>query len=164
MKTLLSLVVAVCALVTANAQGTRFYVTNNLADSNHIAITRPFVLESVTLSTTNSLTPTIVRLIDGYMLRTNAAYTNYTSYLTNRTYSYVTSLGTTNTGTNSVLYYQANVVAASTTAVAEPTATMVVTSLEPVTFVPLAPIPFTKFLTLSNDQDGVNVVVGYRLP
>lgn len=164
-KLIYSLIAVVTLALTVSTEATQYYATNNLAPSNHVILTvsSPITVSSITLSTTN-VTPTLVRLIDGYRLQTNAAYTNYTTYTTNRVSSYVTSLGTTNLQTNTVLFYQANAVAASTTAVAEPLVALTVSSVAPVTVTPSLPWQFSKFLTLSNDLQGVNAVISYVSP
>ena len=136
--------------------------TNNVAAGAHTIITNSsVVLDSITLFTTNA-TPTLVYLYDGALLSTNAAWTNYTSYVTNLVYSYVTSLGTTNTGTNSVLYVQANPHAAATINV-EPLVSLVVPANgDLVTYTPPTPLVFSKSLVLSNSLIGVSGTISYR--
>jgi hypothetical protein len=162
MKKILLLIGAILSLSTiAQAQGLSYYTTNNLAASNHVTVPTPAIVHQVYLTTTNT-TPTLVYLIDGYRLKTNAAYTNFTTTTTTEVVEYITSLGTTNAYTNTVIQTAANPVAASTTTVGTPIAVIPVTSTLPVTFTPTYPLQFTSFVTLTNDAAGVNAVISYR--
>jgi hypothetical protein len=159
MKKILLLIGAILSFAQANAA--QFFVTNNLAASFHTLTAVPAIVDVVTLTTTND-TATIVYLVDGWQLQTNAAYTNFTTTTTTEVVAYVTSLGTTNNYTNTVIQTAANPVAASTTAVAAPIAAITVTKNQPAVFTPTYPLQFTKFIALTNNAAGVNAVISYR--
>lgn len=148
-------------VLTASAQN--YYVTNNLAASNHtvISVSSPVKTTSITLFSTNTAA-TLVYLFDGYLIRTNAAYTNYTAALSDVVSTVITSSGSTNLFTNSVWTTSANAVAAANVA-ATPLASIVVPpNSDPVTY--QIPYTFTKFLNVSNNLAGLSFVLSYRTP
>lgn len=160
-------ILGICAatLTSSFAQaGSSYFVTNNLTASARSLITGTFLLESITLTTTNTV-PTVVRLYDGDTTYITQAYTNYVSYTTNIISTYISVLGTTNTMTNTVLWngLTGHALATNNT----PVIAAVVANpgtLPVVTWTPTTAIPFVNKLTLSNDAAGLNVIVRYRLP
>jgi hypothetical protein len=159
-KLLINLFAAVALIVNVSAATTAIA---NQAATNAVIVNAPLVLDSITLYSTNT-TPTIVYLFDGAITNVTAAWTNYTTYTTNQTYSYINSLGTTNLQTNTTLYVQANAHAAATNN-STPLASFVVpASGGLVTFTPPIPLTFASKLTLSNNLIGVSGVVSYRSP
>lgn len=143
------------------------FATNNLAATNNVLITGAFVLQSMTIFTTND-TPTLIRIYDGDTTKVTTAWTNYTSYTTNYVTTWLTSTGTTNTSTNTYIYTLATPNAAATNA-NDVRISAVVDKLTPYTFNP-AQIPgaylstFNSKLTLSNDLAGVGAIIQYRTP
>ena len=169
MKYILGLIAAVAMVVTSNAA---VYSTNNLASGTHVVLpSTPIHLQSITLWTTNTIAPTIVKLYDGYVVRTNTAYTNYTVALSSVVSTYITSTGTTNTLTNSVWTTTANPVAAGNVTT-DPILTIVVptASVGPVTW-PVnnsngtaASVVFSRWLIATTDQTGISFVASYFAP
>jgi hypothetical protein len=138
------------------------FSTNNLAAGNHFLISGANVLQSLVLSTTND-TPTQVLVYDGAITNITAAWTNWTSYTTNVVYSYLTSTGTTNTVTNTVVFPVINPHAAATNNTV-PIIAGVVTKQTPFVLTPPGGTIFTSRVTLSNNAAGVNAIVLYRNP
>lgn len=161
MKYIVLLFAIVSLSLTSSLAATR--ATNNVAAGAHTLVTNAVVvLDSITLWSTNTV-PTLVYLYNGSTLYTNAAYTNYTTYVTNIVQPYITSTGTTNQMTNTTLWVQANPVAAVTGGAAQPLATLVVPANNiATTFEPPIGITFNKALVLSNALTGVSGVVSYR--
>lgn len=139
------------------------YVETNLAATNKILVNAPIVLEQLTAYSTNQNVTTLY-LLDGYYTTTNAAWTNYTSAITNVVTTYVTSTGVTNSLTNAVYKTFANPHAASTA----------VTPTLRAYMVPGAPtggtsiiqindsLVFGQRLTVSNSSAGLNILLQYR--
>lgn len=151
---LLSLVASL-AIHGATAVGTITTATNTYVT------TSPIVLNTITLYCTNTA-PSLVYLIDGYMLKTNAAYTNYTAAITAVVTTYVTTTGITNTFTNNV--YKTTT---SEHAAANITPTPSITILVPASSVPItlsANVPFGQRLSLSNASAGLSYFINYKTP
>lgn len=160
MKKFLVSLFAVVSILTASAATS---VISNQSATNAVIVNDSIVLDGITLYSTNA-TPTIVYIFDGDISVVTAAWTNYTSYATNQVYEYITSLGTTNTSTNSYLYVSA-VAHAAATNTAVPLATIVVPANSiTTTFAPPIPLTFASKLTLSNNLTGLSGVVSYRNP
>jgi hypothetical protein len=164
-KYLVISLVFLASLFTAQAQltaGQQIFATNNLTAGAGIMINEGVTVNQLQLYSTN-LTPTIVRLYDGWYVYTNAAFTNYTTYLTNIVTTYTNTTGTTNTFTNSVLFSAAAVTAASTNNNTPP----IVSFIVPANNVPITingPFQFSQKLTLSNNLTGLSGVILYHQP
>jgi hypothetical protein len=136
--------------------------TDMVATNTDSIISQAAVLTKLTLWTTNTTTPSIVRLYDGYRLQTNTAYTNYTVARTAEVRTWITSTGTTNNHTNWVYKTTANPVAAATV-VNTPTATITVpTGGELLTITD--DISLARRLSISNSAPGLNYIFEYRNP
>lgn len=162
-KLFLSLIIGLTASVAnINAAVVSGSMLATNADS---VVSTPLVITKLTLWSTNTTTPSIVYLYDGWTLQTNTAYTNYTSARTAVASTYVTTTGVTNSFTNYVFKTTANPVAAATV-VNNPTATFVVpTSGELLTIDnEEAGLIFGRQLSISNSADGLNYVIQYRSP
>jgi len=112
-KLFIFLIVLVVSLFTSRAAVGITTMSDNI---NWICLTNSAHLESVTFFSTNS---GMVFLTDhstnSYDLRyTNGAYTNITIYITNLVNNYVTSTGTTNYFTNTVLWTAKSAMPAAT--------------------------------------------------
>lgn len=162
MKKLFIVLVSLGLVVSAKAES--FFATNNLAAStNHFLIQGPALVSKILLSTTND-TPTIVKLYDGFPYIINTAWTNYVTYTTNITTSYITSTGTTNEVTRTVVQVAPQVNAAATNS-QPPLLTFSVDKLNPVEFsVPGNTVIFSRRVTLDNSLIGVNAAIQYRSP
>ncbi len=139
------------------------YITNNLAASNHTVFASAKLIESITLSTTNTTADTIVRLYDGYTTYTNAEYTRPLKYSTNIVTSYITSTGVTNQMTNTSLYVTTETVAAGSGA-SPVVAAIVIPAGETITFTPTTSMLIANRLTLSNNLAGTTAIITYRNP
>lgn len=138
------------------------FATNNLAAStNHTILTSPFVLESITLWSTNT-SPTTVKFYDNWATATNSAWTNLVVSVGTSVTNFVTSSGVTNTFTNTVQKITSTAHAA---AVVVPTPILTVTVPASGTLVTLDdPIFFTKRLTLDVSATGLSFNMNYRNP
>jgi hypothetical protein len=163
MKFLKNIVLLLVTSASILAQSS-YYSATNLAATNTVAVNSPALLESIILTSTNTL-PTLVQLFDGNLTYTTGAYTNYISYTTNVVSTYISVLGTTNTMTNTVLWNQLDPHAAATNNRTASLALMVnPASQAAVTYTPPTAIVFSSKINLSNNLAGVNVVLRYRLP
>jgi hypothetical protein len=143
------------------------YITNNLTAFSHLVLSnQPIVLQSITLWTTNTAAPTLVKFYDGHLITTNTAYTNYTAARTAVVSTYITSTGSTNTLTNYVWKTSANAVAAANTS-RNPILTIVVPTAAngPITF-PVddtdPSVIFSRFVVVSNDATGLSFSATYK--
>lgn len=159
MKTLITFIAAVVLFTTSSLAATA--TIDNQVATNAVIVDDNIVLDSVTLYTTNT-TPTLVYIYDGAIEKITGAYTNYTTYITNRVSSYITSLGTTNLHTNSVLFVQSQANAAATNAATPVISIVVPANSEVYTFTPTTPMVFSSNLTISNNLAGVSGIVSYR--
>ena len=158
MKKLIALIgLAVC--LSANAQSL-FFSTNNMATGLRTLVNRAVTLQSLAVTaTTNQL----IYLYDGASTYVTAAYTNYTTFVTNQVTTFVSvQTGITNTYTNTVLYSQATLVAAATNATPPLLTLNVGANTAPLVF--STPLQFTRYLNLSNSVGGTTLVIGYDLP
>lgn len=159
MKKLITLFALAVTVLTANAQ--LYYATNNLAAGSHtVRIGTPIDTIQITAWNTNQA-PTLVYLFNGYLVNTNAAYTNYTGARTAVITTQINSTGSTNLYTNYVWKTTANPVAAAEVA-ATPIASFVVGGTNAISVVDI-PLSFTRHLTVSNSQAGLNFLLEYRL-
>lgn len=159
MKNIKSLIL-IAALTSVSMFAGTAVGSNKSAGRTEAVFTGPTVMQTVSLWSTNTV-PTIVRLYDGNIVWTNAAYTNVTVYTTNLVSTYTNSVGTTNTFTNTTVYSSMAVVAANTNNASTPIVTLVCPANNvPITFD--APLTIGRFLTLSNDQTGLSYVITYR--
>lgn len=157
MKKLLALLGLTLAL-NANAQ--RFYVTNGMAAGLRVIIPQAVTLQSLQITGTSN---TIVRLYDGPTTNVTAAYSNYTTFVTNRVSSFVSvQTGLTNTVTNTVLYTLVQAVAAATNDVSPVLTLNIGANTAP--FIFDSPITFTRGVNVSNNLGGITMVVNYDLP
>lgn len=158
MKKLILIVGLILAgITTSKAQS--YYATNNLAASNHVILTVPAHLTEISVWST-SLSPSLVYLFDGFMIKTNTAYTNYTASLVDVVTTTITSTGTTNIMTNTVWQSVANPVAAANTA-AIPLVSLVVPANSVVATYPLR-ATFVENVKLSNSLTGASALIKYR--
>jgi hypothetical protein len=135
-----------------------------LATNVDSVATTPLVITKVTMWSTNTTTPSIVYLYDGWRLQTNTAYTNYTAARTAQVTSYITTTGLTNLMTNYVYKTTANAVSAGS-AVQTPTATFIVPANSVAApFVFDETLNFGQRLSLSNSAAGLDYVIEYRSP
>lgn len=157
------LLIALIGLASIVASKAAIVTGSDMAATNTDSIvTTPLVTTKMTFWTTNTTTPSIVRLYDGYRLQTNSAYTNYTVAATAVATTYVTTTGVTNSFTNTVLKTTSNPVAAATV-ITEPTLTIVVpTGGELLTLDDS--LVFGKRLSISNSAAGLNYAIQYRSP
>lgn len=93
------------------------------------------------------------------IVRTNTAFTNWTTYSTNVVLTWLTSGGTTNSVTNTALYTAPVVVAASTNIAVTPVITLAAPG-DGIIAYPVR-IPITQNLVVSNSHAG-SVVVTYK--
>lgn len=160
MKKLLIIGLTLVSCLVANAST---FSTNNLAAStNHTILTTPFKLESITLFSTN-LTPTIVKLIDGWVVSTNTAFTNYVQFSSNVVSSVITSTGVTNQYTNTVLMIDPVITAATTNGSPYVQKTIVVPGNNTLITVQ-GPISFSRRLTVDSSLTGLSFVMEYSSP
>jgi hypothetical protein len=161
MKKLLLIIGLVALTLNVNAQ--RYYATNSLAAGDHQVLgpSSPIVMSEITVYGTNAA-PVLIHLYDGWLINTNAAYTNYTAALTDVVSTVITSSGSTNTFTNSVWKTTANAVAAGNVQ-ATPVATLLVPATPDAQTYQL-PLVFAKGLHVSNSTAGLSFVVKYRNP
>lgn len=162
MKKFLSIVLG---LLAVNASAATYIGSNLAASTNIAATTTPIVLTSIQLSTTND-TPVIVEFLDGGPTTVIPQYTSYSTYTTNLVNEHITSTGTTNVVTNTVVYVYATVNDAVTNETSAKI-TLMVDKYNPVTFVPpsyVTGVIFSEKLTLQTSAAGVNAVVRYRNP
>lgn len=157
------LIALLSLLVCTSVYSQQYYVESNLAATNKTLIATPLVLEQLTAYSTNANVTTLY-LLDGYYTTTNAAWTNYTSAVTNVVTTYITSTGITNSLTNAVYKTFPNPHAASTA----------VTPTLRAYQIPGAPtggtsiiqindsLVFGQRMTVSNSSAGLNILVQYR--
>lgn len=166
MKKLLFLVGLTVSLVTMQAETVTG--SNLTAGHSRAVVATPCVLQSISLWTTNR-TPTIVRLFDGDVVYTNAAFTNITTYVTNITTTYTNSVGTTNSFTDTTVYSAATVTAANTNNPSTSVVAIIVPASgtdnvagQAITY--NVPISIGRYLTISNNLTGVSYLLNYRKP
>ncbi len=156
MKKLLLLI----GLLAINANAQLFYVTNNMAAGLRVVIPQAVVLQSLQLTGTSN---TIVRFYDGAATNVTAAYSNYTTFVTNRVSTFVSvQTGLTNTVTNTVLHTTIQAVAAATNDVAPILTLNIGANVAP--FIFDTPIIFARGVNVSNNNGGITMVVDYHLP
>lgn len=156
-------IIAILGLFAFTTQAQLTKVDTNIPATNKIEIATGLVLQQITAYTTNA-TPTFLYLYDDFYFHTNAAWTNYTSAITNVVFSYVTTTGITNSYTNQMYKTFASEHAAS-----EAVATPIITLLVPgapsggtalITFD--EPALFANRMTISNSATGLNLLISYR--
>jgi hypothetical protein len=171
-----SLIVTTALLFSFKAEAQEYWSTNNVAAGFQTVAEGALVLNSVTAFTTNTAA-TILRVYDGWVVSTNALYTNYVTFPTNVVTSYINTGGTTNLLTNTVQWVAAQIVAASTNTVPKPIAMLVIPGSrtanvngDPLT-VNYATgtgyqngLAFGRRLAISNDSAGTTIIVNYRRP
>jgi hypothetical protein len=157
MKKLFILVGLILAISTAKAQS--YYATNNLAASNHVILSIPIDTQTISVWSTNTAA-SLVHFYDGFMIKTNTAYTNYTAALTDVVTTVITSSGSTNTFTNSVWKTTANPVAAANTA-AVPLISLVVPAANVVATYNI-PQTFVENIKMSNSAAGTSILLKYK--
>jgi len=142
----------------ANAQ--LFYTTNNMAAGLRTVIPQAITLQSLQITGTSN---TIVRFYDGPTTNVTGAYSNYTTFVTNRVSTFVSvQTGLTNTVTNTVLYTLVSAVAASTNNVNPILTLNIGANVAP--FIFDTPLTFTRGVNVSNNLGGITMVVNYDLP
>lgn len=157
MKKLLSLI-GLLTVLGLQAQIT--VVSNNIAAGTAVFINRACVLESLVLTSTNAST---VTLYDGSKTNIIGAYTNYTTFLTNKVTTYITTTGLTNTFTNQVLYTSVSLQAQTTNDNVIRAAAFVAANAVPFDVLP-APLSFSSNVTMVVSATGVNALATYRTP
>lgn len=159
MKKLLSIGIGLMLTVSVSfAQ--QLYVTNSMAAGLRTLINEAVAVNSITLfSTTN----TIVRLYDGSATNVVGATTNYVSFITNIVTTYVgPQSGITNIWTNQVLWTTAVAVAQTTNNTPVIASFGVTANQPPVTY--NGPLLFTRYVNVSNDFGGLNLIINYHQP
>ena len=152
------------SLLALNINAASTAIISNQVATNAVIVNGGALLDNVVLYSTNT-TPTIVYFYDGAITNVTAAWTNYTAYSTNQTYSYITSGGTTNLQTNTTWYVIANPRAAATNNTT-PMLTLVVPGSgtgQTLNFTPPIPQIFAQRITVSNNLAGLSGVITYRV-
>lgn len=111
MKNIITLI-AVALLSVASSYGLTQAESNLTLNTNKTILSTPAVINSITLWSTNTAVTT-VKLYDYFRVYTNTAHTNYTTTITTEVSEHITSTGTTNYNTNTVIQRTANAVAAA---------------------------------------------------
>lgn len=155
------LVILGLGLLALNMQAqNRYFVTNNMAAGIRTIVPQAAVLQSLQVTGTSN---TIVRLWDGPTTNVTAAYSNYTTFVTNRVSTFVSvQTGITNTVTNTVLYTLVQAVGAATNDVTPLLTLNIGANTTP--FVFDNPLIFARRIDVSNNLGGITLVAEYILP
>lgn len=164
MKNLIKIVCAV-ALMTFAAKAEWQAEANLALNTNKTILATPAVVNSITLYSTNT-SATIVKFYDYFRVYTNTAWTNFTTSTTTTIESVITSTGTTNLYTNSVITRTASPTAAASNVeppilrtVVVPAAPSFGTTGNPVVLT--GPIYFNRRIVADISATGLSYVMDY---
>lgn len=164
MKNLIKLI-AVVALLTFSAKAEVQVEANLALNTNKTIIATPVVINSITLWSTNTAVTT-VKLYDYFRVYTNTAWTNFTTATTTTVESVITSTGTTNLYTNSVITRTASPNAAANNVEPPIARTLIVpatgtanTSGATITYT--GPFYFNRRVTADISASGLSYVMDY---
>jgi hypothetical protein len=162
MKQLIKLF-TVLSLATLSTFATVQSESNLAANTNKTILASPAVITSITLWSTNT-EPTLVKLYDNFRVYTNAAWTNFTTSITTDVEEVITSTGTTNYYTNSVITRTASPTAAAENVEPPILRSIVVPAAAngPITIT--GPIYFNRRIVADISATGLSYVMDYSTP